>query len=66
MELALSKQNLICIIGFEGCNGGTEKLESQNVYKVTSHKQLNTNISSNFKVKKVIYSLLFSLAYLGN
>jgi len=31
MELVLSKQNLIWITGFEGCNGGTEKLESQNV-----------------------------------
>lgn len=26
MELVLPKQNLIWIIGFEGCNGGTEKL----------------------------------------
>lgn len=64
IEFVLSKQNLIWIIGFEGCNGGTEKLDSQ-MYKVTSHKQLDTNIS-NFIMKKAIYSLLFRFAYLGN
>lgn len=65
MEIDIPEQILSWITGFEGGNGGTEKLVSQNAYIVTSHEHLNTNMSS-FRAKKVIYFCHSGLACLMN
>lgn len=39
IELFLSKQNLIWIIGFEGCNGGTGKLGHERCIALSAIKK---------------------------